>query len=78
MGNLGTCFVRVHKPDGTDFVTFDFAINDPSLTVEMILPYAAFVEFCELNNVVFMTLEQGARIDDEQMKWRHGAPAHRA
>ena len=74
MPNLGTKFVRVHTGQRQGFVTFDFAINDPALTVELVLPYESFVEFCELNSVVFMTLEQGARVDEEKLKWRHGLP----
>jgi phenol hydroxylase P0 protein len=34
------------------FVEFDFAIGDPEITVELILPTAAFDEFCRMNNVV--------------------------
>ncbi|WP_020656186.1 phenol hydroxylase subunit [Massilia niastensis] len=34
------------------FVEFDFAIADPALTVELILPRPAFDEFCRMNAVV--------------------------
>lgn len=47
-------FVRVIelRPDG--FVEFDFAIGEPEVFVEMILPPAAFDSFCEMNKVKFI------------------------
>lgn len=44
-------YVRVtgRRPDG--FVEFDFAIGEPEIFVELILPPAAFAEFCEANAV---------------------------
>jgi len=48
-------FVRVNelRPDG--FIDFDFAIGEPDLYVEMILPAGAFDNFCEMNKVEFIT-----------------------
>jgi phenol hydroxylase P0 protein len=74
MGGLETRYVRIRKSSASGYVSFDFAINDPSLSVELILPYPAFVEFCDQNNVVFMTPEQGAQVDRERLKWRTGRP----
>jgi phenol hydroxylase P0 protein len=34
------------------FVEFDFAIGDPDITVELILPKHAFDEFCRMNHAV--------------------------
>jgi phenol hydroxylase P0 protein len=34
------------------FVEFDFAIGDPELNVELILPRTAFDEFCRMNKVM--------------------------
>ncbi|ENO79113.1 phenol hydroxylase subunit [Thauera sp. 63] len=74
--NDGTVrFVRVRKSERAGYVNFDFAINHPELSVELILPKAAFIEFCEANNVVFMTPEQGVSIDIERLKWRYGKDA---
>lgn len=44
-------FVRIveERPDG--MVEFEFAVGEPELFVEMILPQAAFVEFCEREGV---------------------------
>lgn len=44
-------FVRVtgERPDG--LVAFEFAIGWPELAVELLLPAAAFDEFCAANRV---------------------------
>ena len=44
-------FVRPsgERPDG--FVEFEFAIGEPEIFVEMILPHEAFTEFCLANRV---------------------------
>lgn len=67
-------WVRVtrRRPDG--FVEFDFAIGDPDLCVDLILPTAAFDEFCATNHVRHLSEEQGAAVDHEQSKWRYGQP----
>lgn len=67
-------WVRVtnRRPDG--FVEFDFAIGDPELSVDLILPAHAFVEFCNANRVQHLSEEQGRLVDLEQSKWRYGKP----
>jgi phenol/toluene 2-monooxygenase (NADH) P0/A0 len=44
-------FVRVTGARPNGLVEFDFAVGEPGLTVEMILPREAFAEFCEHNAV---------------------------
>jgi phenol/toluene 2-monooxygenase (NADH) P0/A0 len=68
------CFVRLRKrrPDG--FIEFNFSIGDPDLAVDLILPEAAYEEFCRDNRVRMLTEAQGAQIDAEQAKWRYGQP----
>lgn len=67
-----TKYVRVRSEEGARFVEFDFAIGDPSLFVELVMPPAAFEHFCQLNEVVHMSEEQMAAIDAEMDKWRYG------
>lgn len=57
-------FVRVTelRPDG--FVEFDFAIGEPELFVEMILPAAAFDEFCAHNRVSFVDEKSRLKLDN--------------
>lgn len=47
-------YVRIcrERPDG--FVEFEFAIGDPALCVELMLPVGAFHEFCLANSVIVL------------------------
>ncbi|GGB87333.1 hypothetical protein GCM10011352_11580 [Marinobacterium zhoushanense] len=65
-------YVRVRSEPGARFIEFDFAIGDPSLFVELVLPRAAFDKFCEINAVEHMSAEQIAAVDSEMAKWRYG------
>lgn len=67
-------YVRVRKIIKDEFVEFDFAIGEPSLYVELVLPKAAFESFCEHNNVIVMTDEEAEAIDADMQKWRYGEP----
>ena len=58
-------FVRVLKRGQTDLVVFEFSIGWPELAVELMLPQAAFDEFCAKNNVQLLKSE---RVDDELKK----------
>ncbi|PXW92302.1 phenol 2-monooxygenase P0 subunit [Sphaerotilus hippei] len=68
------CWVRVRqqRPDG--FVEFDFAIGEPELSVDLILPRPAFEAFCVMHRVRLIDDAQAARLDAEQAKWRYGRP----
>lgn len=65
-------YIRVRSNPDARFVEFDFAIGDPSLFVELVMPPAAFEKFCQMNQVVHMTVEQMAEVDQELEKWRYG------
>ena len=45
-------FVYVTEERADGLVAFDFSIGWPELSVELILPRAAFDEFCAKNNVI--------------------------
>lgn len=45
-------FVRVTRTDRQGYVEFEYAIGDPSLHLDMILPAAAFREFCARHRVI--------------------------
>lgn len=47
-------FVRVTGCRPKDFIEFDFAVGSPDLFVELILPQAAFAEFCRHNEAVLL------------------------
>ncbi len=44
-------FVRLSGERPNGFVEFEFAIGEPEIFVEMILPREAFTEFCIANRV---------------------------
>lgn len=62
-------YVRVQEVRSDGFVEFDFAIGEPEIFVELILPAPAFEEFCSANNV---TLLEGAdkKPADSDWDWR--------
>lgn len=64
-------FVRVRETRG-GFVEFDFSIGDPMLSVELILPEAAFAEFCVTNAVQTLDAETAIALDAEKRTWRDG------
>lgn len=67
-------WVRVTRRRDDGFVEFDFAIGDPELSVDLILPRAAFDEFCARHQVRHIDDAQGRALDAEQAKWRYGRP----
>ncbi len=67
-----TKYVRVRSEPDAKFVMFDFAIGDPKLFVELVLPPKSFEEFCANNDVIAMSDEQMAINDEEEDKWRYG------
>lgn len=67
-------YVRYRELDARGYVQFDFAIGDPELAVELVLPLPAYQEFCRTQAVTYLTRAQGEVIDFEKSKWRFGAP----
>lgn len=65
-------YIRVTGDRNAKFVEFDFAIHDPTLFVELVLPQDAFHKFCEVNQVIEMNDEQMAINDAQEEKWRYG------
>ena len=63
-------FVRVCREREAGFVEFEFAIGDPALCVELMLPAAAFADFCRANDVAMLDPAAGntgdwvARLND--------------
>ena len=67
-------YVRVRKVIRDEFVEFDFAIGEPSLYVELVLPKSAFESFCQHNHVIMMTDEEAEAVEADMEKWRYGEP----
>ena len=66
------CFVHITSKDRPGFVEFNFSIGDPDIYLEMILPVQAFDEFCQSNQVTFLTDRQAQAVARQQEKWRDG------
>ncbi len=74
MAATPACYVRITGVRGNGFIEFDFSIGDPTLYVELILPFDAFEEFCAHNQVQHLSAEDAARVDFDKLKWRYGKP----
>ena len=65
-------FVRVTGMRGQQFIEFVYAIGEPELFVEMILPVEHFEAFCRDNQVIQMDSDSSDRIDADKQQWRSG------
>ncbi len=65
-------YVAIRRVIDNKFVEFNFAIGDPTLFVELILPVAAYAEFCRANDVIEMSTKERQLVDNEAAKWRYG------
>ena len=62
-------YVRSRNVRADGFVEFEFAIGDPDLSVELILPQAAFMDFCAAQQVIWVDERQGMEIDQARKRW---------
>lgn len=63
-------FVRVVKARDDGFVEFEFAVGEPSLFVEMIMPRKAFEEFCVASQAKLIDPEVRAQGSIPDWEWR--------
>jgi phenol hydroxylase P0 protein len=69
-----THYVRVTGMLKAKYVEFDFSIGDPTLYVELVLPFDQFNSFCDKHKVKKLTAEQEVQVDLDRLKWRYGQP----
>jgi len=74
MFDIDKRYVRITGVRDNRLIEFDFAIGEPEMYIELILPFPAFEEFCAHNKVCHMTAEESAQVDYDRMKWRYGKP----
>ena len=67
-------FVRVTGVRSGRYVEFEFSVNDADLTVELILPFAAFEEFCALQEAVRLQPAEEIAGEYEKLAWRARQP----
>lgn len=76
-------FVRVLRTLPNDLIEFEFAIGDPDVAAELVMPQAAFDEFCRANQVEFLATDSNqapahAQAADADFQWRmHNATQQR-
>jgi len=73
-GITGQRYVRVTRILQDKYVEFEFAIGDPTISVELVLPFEHFKIFCRNNNAKHMTPQQEALVNYDKLKWRFGVP----
>ncbi len=73
-GIKGQRYVHVTKIIDNKYVEFEFAIDDPTINVELVLPFEHFKKFCSDNDVLHMTPEQASLVEYDRLKWRFGVP----
>jgi phenol hydroxylase P0 protein len=59
-------FVRVLEERADGLVSFEFSVGWPDLALELLLPAAAFREFCRVNEVTFLTAAPPASANPEE------------
>ncbi len=67
-------YVRVTGVRSGRYVEFEFSVNDADLTVELILPLAAFEEFCALQEATRLPPAADAAGEYEKLAWRSHQP----
>lgn len=67
-------FIRVTGVRLGRFVEFQFWVDDPDLGVELILPFAAFEDFCRAQRAEQLPPDENIARDLEQQAWRARQP----
>lgn len=63
--DLSAKFIRLLEINAKGLVSFEFSIGWPDLLVELLLPRAAFFEFCQVQNISDIRFAN----DDVQKDW---------
>ncbi|MFO1469136.1 MAG: phenol hydroxylase subunit [Steroidobacteraceae bacterium] len=63
-------FVRVRRRRDNGLVEFEFAIGEPEMFVELILPEPAFQEFCAANAVSLLEGDDDPPVSEEERESR--------
>ena len=67
-------FVRVTGVRSGRYVEFEFSVNDADLTVELILPFSAFEEFCTLQEAARLPPAAEVANELDKLAWRARQP----
>lgn len=61
-------YVRVLDELENGMVEFEFSVGEPEICAELIMPKAAFQEFCAANQVIFLS-SNGTPLDKAPDDW---------
>lgn len=67
-------FVRIIGSRLDRYVEFEFTVDDPDLTVELILPFGAFEEFCKMQGAEILPPAPDVAQELERQAWRAHRP----
>ncbi len=70
-------YVRVVKTREDGFIEIEFAVGDPELFVEIILPQAAFEEFRAMNKATLLGASEVAPGEASDLEWRLRDATHK-
>ncbi len=56
------------------FVEFEYFLDDGTLSVELILPFPAFQEFCKARKATIVPPDEKIASDVDRLAWRAGQP----
>ncbi|WP_324172134.1 phenol hydroxylase subunit [Sulfurimonas sp.] len=70
-------FIKVENINSNGFVEFIFAIDYVTTNVEFILPYKAFIEFCQINKVSFVNEDEEEEMKNDDILWKYGTEEFR-
>ncbi len=62
-------FVRVIEQHANGLVEFEFAVGEPELCAELVLPQAAFSAFCASHQVVFLPARSAPAAEPSDWQW---------
>ena len=73
-------FVRVMRTLPNGLIEFEFAVGDPDVAAELVMPKAAFDEFCKANQVELLTDAKAGPADadasDADFNWNLHQATH--
>ncbi|MCB6184917.1 phenol hydroxylase subunit [Leeia sp. TBRC 13508] len=71
--DLNKKYVRIMEEQSNGLVLFEFSVGEPEMMVELVMPKPAFAEFCEKNQVIFLTNNPAPSTDsasNSDWNWR--------
>ena len=72
MVDINRKFTRLTGIRDNKYVEFDFAIDDPEIFVELVLPFEMYESFCEKNRVTILPPNDDVKDKYERLLWRAG------